>query len=123
MNNEKEIKNLKNVYSEIDNIRFEKVDNDIEIDKGLMFNGLDVEDLSKLESTDIHNDIMRVLVNIATSNMDSKILSEEEKMEEIEVESKNNVSTNFEEKLSTRYSRILQSDPTHVTHYNINNIV
>ena len=87
MNFEKEIKNLKNVYDEIDNIKFEKVDNDIEIDKGLMFNSLDVEDLSKLESTDIHNDIMRVLANIATANMDSKILSEEEGVEEIEEES------------------------------------
>lgn len=87
MNNEKEIKDLKNVYDEIDNIKFEKVDNDIEIDKGLMFNSLDVEDLSKLESTDIHNEIMRVLANIATANKDSKILSEEEEMEEIEEES------------------------------------
>ena len=87
MNFEKEIKNLKNVYDEIDNIKFEKVDNDIEIDKGLMFNSLDVEDLSKLESTDIHNEIMRVLANIATANMDSKILSEEEGVEEIEEES------------------------------------
>ena len=87
MNFEKEIKNLKNVYDEIDNIKFEKVDNDIEIDKGLMFNSLDVEDLSKLESTDIHNEIMRVLANIATANMDSKILSEEEGLEEIEEES------------------------------------
>lgn len=87
MNFEKEIENLKNVYDEIDNIKFEKVDNDIEIDKGLMFNSLDVEDLSKLESTDIHNDIMRVLANIATANMDSKILSEEEGVEEIEEES------------------------------------
>lgn len=87
MNFEKEIKNLKNVYDEIDNIKFEKVDNDIEIDKGLMFNSLDVEDLSKLESTDIHNEIMRVLANIATANMDSKILSEEEEVEEIEEES------------------------------------
>ena len=87
MNFEKEIKNLKNVYDEIDNIKFEKVDNDIEIDKGLMFNSLDVEDLSKLESTDIHNEIMRVLANIATANMDSKILSEEEGAEEIEEES------------------------------------
>ena len=78
MNFEKEIKNLKNVYDEIDNIKFEKVDNDIEIDKGLMFNSLDVEDLSKLESINIHNDIMRVLADIATANMDSKILSEEE---------------------------------------------
>ena len=34
MNFEKEIKNLKNVYDEIDNIKFEKVDNDIEIDVG-----------------------------------------------------------------------------------------
>lgn len=73
MNFEKEIKNLKNVYDEID--------------KGLMFNSLDVEDLSKLESTDIHNEIMRVLANIATANMDSKILSEEEGVEEIEEES------------------------------------
>lgn len=87
MNFEKEIKNLKNVYDEIDNIKFEKVDNDIEIDKGLMFNSLDVEDLSKLESTDIHNEIMRVLADIATANMDSKILSEEEEVEEIEEES------------------------------------
>ena len=87
MNFEKEIENLKNVYDEIDNIKFEKVDNDIEIDKGLMFNSLDVEDLSKLESTDIHNEIMRVLANIATANMDSKILSEEEGVEEIEEES------------------------------------
>ena len=87
MNFEKEIENLKNVYDEIDNIKFEKVDNDIEIDKGLMFNSLDVEDLSKLESTDIHNEIMRVLANIATANMDSKILSEEEGLEEIEEES------------------------------------
>ena len=87
MNNEKEIKNLKSVYGEIDNIKFEKVDNNIEIDKGYMFNGLDVEDLSKLESTDIHNDIMRVLVDIATANMDSKILSEEEEAEEIEEDS------------------------------------
>ena len=87
MNFEKEIENLKNVYDEIDNIKFEKVDNDIEIDKGLMFNSLDVEDLSKLESTDIHNDIMRALANIATANMDSKILSEEEGVEEIEEES------------------------------------
>ena len=87
MNNEKEIKNLKNVYDEINNIKFEKVDNDIEIDKGLMFNSFDVEDLSKLESTDIHNEIMRVLANIATANMDSKILSEEEEVEEIEEES------------------------------------
>ena len=78
MNFEKEIENLKNVYDEIDNIKFEKVDNDIEID---------VEDLAKLESTDIHNDIMRVLANIATANMDSKILSEEEGAEEIEEES------------------------------------
>lgn len=77
MNNEKEIENLKNAYSEIDNTDF----------KGQMFNGLDVEDLSKLESTDIHNDIMRVLVDIATANMDSKILSEEEEVEEIEIES------------------------------------
>lgn len=87
MNFEKEIKNLKNVYDEIDNIKFEKVDNDIEIDKGFMFNSLDVEDLSKLESTDIHNEIMRVLTDIATANMDSKILSEEEEVEEIEIES------------------------------------
>ena len=87
MNNEKEIKNLKNVYDEIDNIKFEKVDNDIEIDKGLVFNGPDVEDLSKLESINIHNDIMRVLADIATANMDSKILSEEEEVEEIEEES------------------------------------
>lgn len=77
MNNEKEIENLKNAYSEIDNTDF----------KGQMFNGLDVEDLSKLESTDIHNDIMRVLADIATANMDSKILSEEEEVEEIEIES------------------------------------
>ena len=77
MNNEKEIENLKNAYSEIDNTDF----------KGQMFNGLDVEDLSKLESTDIHNEIMRVLANIATANMDSKILSEEEEVEEIEEES------------------------------------
>ena len=87
MNFEKEIKNLKNVYDEIDNIKFEKVDNDIEIDKGLVFNGPDVEDLSKLESINIHNDIMRVLADIATANMDSKILSEEEGVEEIEEES------------------------------------
>ena len=87
MNFEKEIKNLKNVYDEIDNIKFEKVDNDIEIDKGLVFNGPDVEDLSKLESINIHNDIMRVLADIATANMDSKILSEEEEVEEIEEES------------------------------------
>lgn len=84
MNNEKEIKDLKNVYSEIDNIKFERVDNDIENDKGHMFNGLDAEDLSKLESANIHNNIMRVLANIATVNMDSKILSEEEGVEEIE---------------------------------------
>ena len=77
MNNEKEIENLKNAYSEIDNTDF----------KGQMFNGLDVEDLSKLESTDIHNDIMRVLADIAAANMDSKILSEEEEVEEIEEES------------------------------------
>ena len=77
MNNEKEIENLKNAYSEIDNTDF----------KGQMFNGLDVEDLSKLESTDIHNDIMRVLADIAAANMDSKILSEEEEVEEIEIES------------------------------------
>ena len=92
MNNEKEIKNLKNVnlkkvYGEFDNIKFEKVDNDIEINNGLVFNGPDVEDLSKLESINIHNDIMRVLADIATTNMDSKILSEEEEVEEIEIES------------------------------------
>ena len=52
-----------------------------------MFNGPDVEDLSKLESINIHNDIMRVLADIATANMDSKILSEEEGAEEIEEES------------------------------------
>lgn len=92
MNNEKEIKNLKKVnlkkvYGEFDNIKFEKFDNDIKIDKGLVFNGPDVEDLSKLESINIHNDIMRVLADIATANMDSKILSEEEEVEEIEIES------------------------------------
>ena len=92
MNNEKEIKNLKKVnlkkvYGEFDNIKFEKFDNDIKIDKGLVFNGPDVEDLSKLESINIHNDIMRVLADIATANMDSKILSEEEEVEEIEEES------------------------------------
>ena len=34
----------------------------------------------------------------------------------------NNVATNFEEKLATQYSRILQSAPTPVTYYHINNI-
>ena len=32
----------------------------------------------------------------------------------------NNVATNFEEKLATQYSRILQSAPTPVTYYHIN---
>ena len=34
----------------------------------------------------------------------------------------NNVATVFEEKLATQYSRILQSAPTPVTYYHINNI-
>lgn len=87
MNNEKEIKNLKNNYSEIDNIKFEKIDNDIIIDRAFTSNGPGVEDLSKLERFNIHNDIMKALAKIATANMDSKILSEEEESEEIEEES------------------------------------